>query len=85
MDLGSILTWIIVGGIAGWLADLVVKGISVGLLWKILIGMLGGLLAGGILELLGISLGASFWIDILIAFVGAVILLFILRLIKGKK
>lgn len=72
-----------VGGIAGWLADLVVKGISVGLIGKILVGMLGGLLAG--LTLVGFDLGTSFFKDILIAFVGVVIWLFILRLIKGKK
>jgi uncharacterized membrane protein YeaQ/YmgE (transglycosylase-associated protein family) len=77
------LIWIVVGGIAGWLADLVVKGISVGLIGKILVGMLGGLLAG--LTLVGFDLGTSFFKDILIAFVGAVIWLFILRLIKGKK
>jgi uncharacterized membrane protein YeaQ/YmgE (transglycosylase-associated protein family) len=77
------LIWIVVGGIAGWLADLVVKGISVGLIGKILVGMLGGLLAG--LTLVGFDLGTSFFKDILIAFVGVVIWLFILRLIKGKK
>lgn len=77
------MIWIVVGGIAGWLADLVVKGISVGLIGKILVGMLGGLLAG--LTLVGFDLGTSFFKDILIAFVGAVIWLFILRLIKGKK
>ena len=85
MTIVQILTWILVGGIAGWLADLVVKGISVGLLGKILVGMAGGLLAGLILTLVGIDLGSSFFKDVLIAFAGAVILLFILRLIKGKK
>jgi uncharacterized membrane protein YeaQ/YmgE (transglycosylase-associated protein family) len=85
MTITQILTWIVVGGIAGWLADLVVKGISVGLLGKILVGMLGGLLAGAILQLLGVSLGDSFLIDVLIAFVGAVILLFILSLFRRKK
>jgi uncharacterized membrane protein YeaQ/YmgE (transglycosylase-associated protein family) len=81
----EILIWIVVGSIAVWLADLVVKGISVGLLGKILVGMAGGLLAGLVLTLIGIDLGTSFFKDILIAFVGAVILLFILRLVKGKK
>ena len=45
----------------------------------------GGLLAGLILTLVGIDLGTSFFKDILIAFAGAVILLFLLRLVKGKK
>lgn len=85
MSFTQILTWIVVGGIAGWLADMFVKGINLGLLGKILVGMAGGLLAGWLFGVLGINLGSSFLIDILVAFVGAVILLFILRLIRRKR
>jgi uncharacterized membrane protein YeaQ/YmgE (transglycosylase-associated protein family) len=84
MSLVQILTWIIVGGIAGWLADIFVKGINLGLLGKILVGMAGGLLAGWLFGVLGINLGGSFLIDILVAFIGAVILLLILRVIRNK-
>jgi uncharacterized membrane protein YeaQ/YmgE (transglycosylase-associated protein family) len=84
MTFMQILTWIIVGGIAGWLADMFVKRINLGLLGKILVGMAGGLLAGWLFGLLGIDLGSSFLIDILVAFVGAVILLLILSLIRRK-
>ena len=85
MDFKSILIWIVVGGIAGWLADLVVKRINLPLWGKILVGMIGGLLAGGILTLLGVSLGSNFFIDVAIAFVGAVILLIIISLFWKKK
>ena len=84
MDIGSILTWIIVGGIAGWLVDLVVKGIRVGLLGKIIVGILGGLLGGWLFGLLGLSLGSGLLVDIITAFIGAVILLLLLRLIRRK-
>ena len=84
MTFMQILTWIIVGGIAGWLADLFVKRINLGLLGKILVGMAGGLLAGWLFGVLGINLGSSFLIDILVAFVGAVILLLILSLFRRK-
>jgi uncharacterized membrane protein YeaQ/YmgE (transglycosylase-associated protein family) len=73
MSLTQVLTWIVVGGIAGWLADMFVKGIRLGLLGKILVGMAGGLLAGWLFGVLAINLGGSFLIDILVAFVGAVI------------
>jgi uncharacterized membrane protein YeaQ/YmgE (transglycosylase-associated protein family) len=84
MSITQILIWVVVGGIAGWLADLFVKGINLGLLGKILVGMVGGLLGGWLFGVLGINLGGSFLIDVLVAFVGAVILLLILRLIKRK-
>ncbi len=46
MDLGSIVLWIIVGGIAGLLADWVIKGVRLGLLGAIVVGILGGFLGG---------------------------------------
>jgi len=80
----TILSWIVVGLIAGFLAGVVVKGGGFGLIGDIIVGILGGLLGGWISvnllnlgDMTGINLGS-----ILIAFVGAVILLLVLRLIK---
>ena len=80
----GILSWIVVGLIAGFLAGVVVKGSGFGLIGDIIVGVLGGLLGGWIATtflhiggMSGINLGS-----ILIAFGGAVILLHILRLIR---
>ena len=82
----GVLSWIVVGLIAGWLAGMVMKGGGFGLLGDIIVGVVGGLLGGWIASsllhiggLTGINLGS-----ILIAFVGAVILLLILRLIRRR-
>ncbi len=82
MDLTSVLVWIIVGGIAGLLADMVVKGIGVGLLGAILIGIVGAFIGGWLFSALGVSLGAGILGSIITAFIGAVILLLIVRAVR---
>jgi uncharacterized membrane protein YeaQ/YmgE (transglycosylase-associated protein family) len=78
----GIIIWLIVGAIAGWLAGMVVKGGGFGLIGDIIVGIVGGLIAGWLLPRLGIAIGGDFISDIINAFIGAVILLIILRLIK---
>lgn len=78
----SIIIWLIVGAIAGWLAGLVVKGGGFGLIGDIIVGIIGGLIAGWLLPRLGIYLGSGFVAAVIDAFIGAVILLLILRLVK---
>lgn len=85
MTLGNILTWIIVGGIAGFLADWVIKGIRLGMIGKVIIGILGGFVGGWLFNLLKISISAGFWGRVISAFVGAVILLILLRVLRRKK
>jgi uncharacterized membrane protein YeaQ/YmgE (transglycosylase-associated protein family) len=82
----TILSWLVVGLIAGFLAGVVVKGGGFGLIGDIVVGVIGGLLGGWISvnllhigNMTGINLGS-----ILIAFVGAVILLLVLRLIRRR-
>ncbi len=82
----TILSWIVVGLIAGFLAGLVVKGGGFGLIGDVIVGVVGGLLGGWISvnllhfgNMTGINLES-----ILIAFVGAVILLLVLRLIRRR-
>jgi uncharacterized membrane protein YeaQ/YmgE (transglycosylase-associated protein family) len=82
MTLESLLVWIIVGGIAGLLADAVVKGIGVGLVGAILVGILGAVIGGWLFSALGVGLGAGILGSIVVAFVGAVILLLIVRAIR---
>ncbi len=85
MDLVSILIWIIVGAIAGWLASIVMKtNAQQGLVADIIVGILGGLIGGWVLNLLNVG-GAVTGINIasiLTAFIGAIILLAILRVVR---
>ena len=85
MDILNILAWIIVGAIAGWLASIVMKtNASQGLLMDIIVGIVGGLIGGFVLNALGVG-GAVTGLNIgsiLVAFIGAVILLAILRVVR---
>jgi uncharacterized membrane protein YeaQ/YmgE (transglycosylase-associated protein family) len=84
----NILSWIVVGLIAGWLAGQVMRGGGYGLVGDIIVGVLGGLLGGWIgTTLLHINAGVS-GINvesILVAFVGAVILLVLFRALGGGR
>ena len=78
----SIIAALIIGGIAGWLAGLIVRGAGFGLIGNIVIGIIGALLAGWLLPQLGVSLGVGWVRDIINATIGAVIILVILSLIR---
>jgi len=82
MEPQSIIAWLIVGAVAGWLAGLVVKGGGFGLIGDIVVGIVGAVIAGWLLPHLGIVIGAGMIGAIIDAFIGAVILLIVLRLIK---
>jgi uncharacterized membrane protein YeaQ/YmgE (transglycosylase-associated protein family) len=82
--LEAIIIALIVGGIAGWLAGLLVQGTGYGLVGDIVVGILGALIASWLFPVLGISLaiGGGIFGLIILAFIGAVILLLIVRVIK---
>lgn len=86
MGIVDIIVWIIVGAIAGWLASLVMKtNRSQGLLEDIIIGIVGAFIGGFVLNLLGVGAPAAGQLNIasiLTAFLGAVILIAILRAIR---
>ena len=82
MDAQSLIIWLIVGGVAGWLAGMVVKGGGYGLIGDIVVGILGGLIAGWLLPQVGIVIGSGIIASIIDAFIGAVILLIVLRLVS---
>ena len=75
MGIESLLVFIIVGAIAGWLAGLIVKGFGFGLLGNIVVGIVGAFIAGLILPRIGISIGGGIVAAIIHATLGAVILL----------
>ena len=85
MDPINILVWIIVGAIAGWLASLVMRtNRSQGLLEDIIIGIVGGILGGFILDALNIGGAVTGFniTSIVVAFIGAVILIALIRMIR---
>ena len=82
MGIESILVWLIVGAIAGWLAGLIVTGYGLGLIGNIVVGIVGAFIAGWLLPRLGISIGSGFIAAIINAVIGAVILLVIIGLVR---
>jgi len=83
----GILSWIIVGLIAGWLAGLVVKGGGYGCFGDIIVGVIGGLLGGWLASYffhMGDPMSGINLQSILVAFVGAVLFVVILRLLSGR-
>jgi uncharacterized membrane protein YeaQ/YmgE (transglycosylase-associated protein family) len=80
----ELLAWIIVGLIAGVLASLVMGGTGYGLIGDIIIGIAGAFVGGWIFAKLGVSSPfAGLAGTIFIAFIGAVVLLFILRVLRS--
>lgn len=82
MAVDTILIWILVGAIAGWLAGLVVRGFGFGLIGNIVVGIIGAFLGGWLFGVLGVAIGAGIINTIFTAFIGAVVLLLIVRVIK---
>jgi uncharacterized membrane protein YeaQ/YmgE (transglycosylase-associated protein family) len=84
MAIESILIWIIVGAIAGFLAGLIVKGYGLGLIGNIVVGIVGAFLAGWLLPTLGLSfsLGSPLITSIVYATIGAVVLLLLIGLVR---
>jgi uncharacterized membrane protein YeaQ/YmgE (transglycosylase-associated protein family) len=79
----SLLVIIVVGLVAGWLAGKLVRGTGYGLIGDIIIGIIGAFIASWLFPKLGIALGTGWIREILNSTIGAVILLIILRLVRG--
>jgi len=73
---------LIIGAVAGWLAGTLVSGGGFGLLWDIIIGIIGAFIGGWLAGVLGIAVGGGLIASIITATVGAIVLLVILRLIR---
>ena len=78
----SILIFLLVGAVAGWLAGTLIKGGGFGLIGDIVVGIVGGLIAGWLFPQLGFGLGGGIVGAIITSAIGAIILLLIIRLIK---
>ncbi len=82
----NFLIYLIVGGIAGWLASIVMKRDGQqGIILNVIVGIIGGFLGGFLLPMVGLSLGGGMLGFLVTAFIGAVVLLLIVNLVtRGR-
>src|SRR6266568_1943841 len=80
LTLESLIWWLIVGLIAGFLASRVMRGGGYGIVGDIIAGLVGAFIGGWLFGLLGISTGGGLLGSIIVAFIGACIFIGILRL-----
>lgn len=76
----GLIVFILVGALAGFLAGKVMTGNGLGLIWDIVVGILGAFLGFWLAGLIGIAV-TNILIEVVVAFVGACILLFLFRLV----
>jgi len=77
----NLIIFLIIGALAGWLAGVIMKGRGFGIIGNIVVGILGSFLGGWLLPMVGLGMGGDFG-GFITAVIGAVILLFIVSLIK---
>jgi uncharacterized membrane protein YeaQ/YmgE (transglycosylase-associated protein family) len=77
----GIFAWIIIGLIAGWLAAKITESPH-GLIRNLVVGLVGSLLGGVLFSRLGVNIVPDFWGQLITAIVGAVLLLFLLQVIR---
>lgn len=80
--MGLILS-IVIGILAGYLGSLIFKGSGLGLIWNLIVGLIGGVIGGAVFEFLGFYGQGIIW-QLIAATVGAIILLWIVSLLRRK-
>lgn len=87
LDPGNCVAWAVAGLLAGWIAGHLVRGRGFGCLGDILLGLIGAAIGGFLVDRLplGISGTQGFWGTLVVAFIGAFLLVLIGRLIGGNK
>ena len=82
MTIESLLIFLLIGAIAGWLAGVIVKGFGFGLVGNIVVGIVCAFIAGLLFPAIGFGLGGGILAAIVHATLGAVILLILIRVLK---
>ncbi|WP_161927700.1 GlsB/YeaQ/YmgE family stress response membrane protein [Gordonia crocea] len=80
----SLVGYIIIGALAGWIAGKIVKGGGSGILMNIVIGVVGALLGGFLLSFFFDTASGGWWFTFFTAILGSVILLWLIGLVTGK-
>ena len=78
MTIESLIVWLIVGGVAGWLAGLIVRGYGFGIIGNIAVGVVGAFIGAWLLAKLGIHVGDGLIGTLVGATLGAIVLLIII-------
>jgi uncharacterized membrane protein YeaQ/YmgE (transglycosylase-associated protein family) len=81
MTLELFLMWVLVGLLAGWLAGFVMRGGGYGLIGDLALGLVGSLLGSWIFRTLGVATGAGLFMAVVVAFIGAVLVIGAQRMI----
>ena len=83
----GIIAWIIIGGLAGWIGSKIMKtDAQQGIFLNIVVGVIGGLIGGFLLRVFGVDVEGAGWIfSFLTCLLGAVILLFLVKAVTGKR
>lgn len=84
LEPGGIIAWLVVGLISGWLAGLFMRGGGYGIIWDIILGLIGAFI-GGLVCSLFVSGTPGFWGSILVSFIGACILIGIVRAVAPRR
>ncbi|MCM2971062.1 MULTISPECIES: GlsB/YeaQ/YmgE family stress response membrane protein [Larsenimonas] len=80
----GIILWLIIGGLAGWIAGKIMRGGGFGIVGNIVVGIVGAVIGGALLSVLGLSSSGGIIGSLVTALIGAVVLLWIVSLIKKK-
>lgn len=83
MDIISLIIFLAIGALVGWLAGTIVKGRGFGILGNIIVGIVGAVLGGFIFGLFGITTGGLLG-AIIMATIGAVILLYLINIVTKR-
>ena len=81
---GGIIAWLVVGLIAGWLAGRVMKGTGYGVIGDLIVGLSGALIGGFLFGLI-VAGDAGFWGSVLVAFLGACVLIMLVRFVAPRQ
>ena len=82
MAIETLIIWLVIGAIAGWLAGLIWKGAGFGLVGNIIVGIIGAVVGGFLLPRIGLAIGGGTVAVIVNAVMGALIVMFALSLVK---
>ncbi|MDZ7804859.1 GlsB/YeaQ/YmgE family stress response membrane protein [Thiohalophilus sp.] len=81
MDITSLIIFLLIGALAGWIAGVIMKGSGFGFLGNIIVGVIGAVLGGLLFRLIGLA-STGLIGEIITAIVGAIVLLYIVILVK---
>lgn len=83
MNIISLIVFLAIGGLAGWLAGKIMNRKNLGILGSILVGVVGAVIGGFVFNLLGLNANAGGILGAIVtAFIGAIMLLYAIKLIK---